>query len=218
MLRIGAVIDSTIAEGPGRRFAVWAQGCTIRCPGCFNPHLWGDRGGTAVGPAELAARAIASQNLGVEGVTLLGGEPFEQATDFATFAAEVAAQGLSVMVFSGYERDHLDSPQAPVGSRELLSHTDLLISGPFVADHPDHDRPWVGSTNQEFHFLTDRYRHMADELGVQPDRIEVRVAATGEVSINGWATTDQLELLLLNEDAGSSPAPSFRRGTGRRLP
>lgn len=218
MLRIGAVVDSTIAEGPGQRFAVWAQGCTIRCPGCFNPHLWGDRGGTPLGPAELAARAIAAQDLGIEGVTLLGGEPFEQASAFATFAAQVAAHGLSVMVFSGYERDHLVSPQAPVGSRELLSHTDLLVSGPFVAEHPDHDRPWVGSTNQEFHFLTDRYRHLADELEVQPDRIEVRVAATGEVSINGWATADQLEMLLYSNDSELLPPPRFRPGTGRRLP
>ena len=135
MLYIGAVVDSTIAEGPGQRFAVWAQGCTIRCPGCFNPHLWGPRGGTAVSTADLAARAIAAKDIGVEGVTLLGGEPFEQATAFARFAAEVAVHGLSVMVFSGYERDQLVAPQAPVGSRELLSHTDLLVSGPVSYTH-----------------------------------------------------------------------------------
>ncbi len=61
MLRIGAVTARTSAEGPGLRFAVWAQGCSIQCLGCFNPHLWGTQGGTTVAPLQLAADAIARE-------------------------------------------------------------------------------------------------------------------------------------------------------------
>ena len=44
-LRVGQRVESTEAEGPGTRFALWTQGCTLRCPGCCNPHLFADRGG-----------------------------------------------------------------------------------------------------------------------------------------------------------------------------
>src|SRR4051794_1393000 len=96
-VQVARVIPRTIAEGPGTRFAVWVQGCTIRCVGCFNPHLWGRKGGTATDPVGLATEAIDAE---VEGVTLLGGEPFEQAAPLAAFARVVRHAGLSVMTFT----------------------------------------------------------------------------------------------------------------------
>lgn len=206
VLRVAAVVDNTSAEGPGVRFAVWGAGCTLRCDGCFNPHLWSSDSGQDVSIKALAERAVAS---GAQGVTLLGGEPFEQAPAFAAFARLVSAHGLSVMAFTGYRRTHLSGADAPAGAADLLAATDLLVDGPYVADAPDLARPWVGSTNQEFHFLTDRYRHLADELSVLPDRVEIRVALTGEVRLNGWATVDQLDALL-----GGDVAP-LRRGKVR---
>lgn len=193
VLRVAAVIENTSAEGPGVRFAVWSAGCSLRCDGCFNPHLWSTASGQPTGVAELAERAAAS---GSQGVTLLGGEPFEQAPAFAAFARLVRAHGLSVMAFTGYRRAHLSSDEAPPGAADLLAATDLLVDGPYVADSPDLARPWVGSANQEFHFLTERYRHLQDELSVLPDRVEIRVAPTGEVQLNGWATVDQLDALF----------------------
>lgn len=196
-IRVGAIVDDTVAEGPGRRFAVWVQGCSIRCPGCFNPHLWSTHGGNGIDAADLAERALAVP--GIDGVTLLGGEPFEQARPLADFASRVAAHGLSVMTFSGFTYHELSGVGAPDGAAELLCATDLLVSGPFLSDRPDPRRPWVGSTNQEFHFLTDRLRHVEAELLDLPDRIEVRVAASGEVIVNGWADLDQLDTLLADD-------------------
>lgn len=192
-LRIGAVTPATEAEGPGRRFAVWAQGCSIRCSGCFNPHLWGPAAGEDIEPEDLARDAL---NASVEGVTLLGGEPFEQAGAFARFARLVRDGGLSVMTFSGYYREHLEGPDAPPGAAELLAATDLLIDGPYIAGQVDVARPWVGSANQRFHFLTDRYLHLQPDLGMLNDRLEIRVSASGQVAINGWASVAMLDELL----------------------
>ena len=36
-MQIAQVVPVTEAEGPGKRFAVWFQGCPLRCPGCCNP-------------------------------------------------------------------------------------------------------------------------------------------------------------------------------------
>jgi anaerobic ribonucleoside-triphosphate reductase activating protein len=124
---------------------------------------------------------------GIEGVTFLGGEPFDQAPPLSALAQSVQDAGLSVMTFSGYEYDTLRRDQRP-GWDELLAATDLLVDGPFVRSLPDSKRPWVGSTNQQFRFLTSRYHHLSDELGSIPDRLEVRLRPDGTVFINGMAS------------------------------
>jgi anaerobic ribonucleoside-triphosphate reductase activating protein len=175
---------------------VWVQGCTIRCPGCFNPHLWTSRGGQRITPAELADTVLAA---GADGVTLLGGEPFEQAGALAQVAKRVQDAGRSVMTFSGYSLAELRSAVAAGRDdvADLLAHTDLLAAGPFRADRIDTVRPWVGSTNQELVLLSDRFPDLLAELDETPDRVEVTVSASGEVSVNGWATPDSLDALLI---------------------
>ena len=161
IVRVATVIPETDAEGPGRRFAIWVQGCTIRCDGCFNPHMWGASGGSAVSVSQLVDRIKAAD---VEGVTFLGGEPFEQARPLSRLAGWVQQLGLSVMVFTGLDFEDLAGPQAPDGAGDLVAQTDLLITGPYLASEPDRVRPWVGSTNQRFHFLTTRYDPLRDQL------------------------------------------------------
>ncbi|PMR60997.1 ribonucleoside-triphosphate reductase activating protein [Verrucosispora sp. ts21] len=188
-------LAATRAEGPGERTAIWVQGCAIRCPGCFNPHLWGSRGGEQVAPHELARRVL---DAGTDGLTLLGGEPFDQAAALARVAAEVGAAGRSVMTFTGYTRSQLDAA-VDAGRTDvaaLLAATDLLVAGPFQADRIDIRRPWVGSTNQEFVLLGDRFPDLLDELPVNPDRVEITVDPAGRVAVNGWADPDALDELL----------------------
>ncbi|GAA0420896.1 radical SAM protein [Actinoplanes capillaceus] len=193
LVRVARFLDRTTAEGPGERSAIWVQGCSIRCAGCFNPHLFGTRGGTPTTPESLADRVVAA---GTSGVTLLGGEPFEQAAGLAAVAAGVRRAGLTVMTFTGYEYAYLRS-SADEHVAALLSATDLLVAGPFRQDLIDRDRPWVGSTNQEFLHLTGR---LADVTG--PDRLEVTVSAAGDIAVNGWADSDTLDALLAGLPAG----------------
>jgi anaerobic ribonucleoside-triphosphate reductase activating protein len=195
LVSVARVIQSTTAEGPGERTAIWVQGCSIRCHGCFNPHLWAFRNGNAQRPAELAAVVVQA---GTEGVTLLGGEPFDHAAGLAVLAREVRRAGRSVMTFTGYTTSELrDAVAAGRDDIEaLLTETDLLVAGPFLADQIDTARPWVGSTNQEFLALSDRYRNLVSELTSIPDRVEVRVDRSGQIAVNGWAELDVLDRLL----------------------
>lgn len=195
VIHVGAIVERTEAEGPGVRCAVWVQGCTIRCPGCFNPHLWTGRGGTPYTPAEL----LAAVPTDAEGVTLLGGEPFEQAAPLARFAQGVAARGQSVFAFTGYELPELRGREDE-GIEALLAATDLLVDGPYVAADVDTVRPWVGSRNQRFHALTPRYAELIEGFEAQRDRLEVRIGVDGEIRVNGWARDEDLDVLL--EDLG----------------
>lgn len=131
----------------------------------------------------------------VDGVTFLGGEPFEQAAGLAAVAEAVQSRGQSVMTFTGYQIEELRSRPDP-GVQSLLRSTDLLVDGPYERNSLDPVRPWVGSTNQRFHALTDRYTDLLNELPLASDSVEVRVTPNGEISVNGWATVDDLEVLL----------------------
>ncbi|MFM7150626.1 MAG: 4Fe-4S cluster-binding domain-containing protein, partial [Gemmataceae bacterium] len=51
LLSIAQTVPFTEAEGPGKRFAIWFQGCPFRCPGCCNPEMLPFRGGV---PTPLA--------------------------------------------------------------------------------------------------------------------------------------------------------------------
>src|SRR5579862_9037976 len=99
MLRVAQVVPCTEAEGPGRRFALWFQGCPLRCPGCCNPEMLPFTGGQTLTVAEVLARVEQSAAAdGIEGITLLGGEPLAHARGAAVLAREVQCLGLSVMV------------------------------------------------------------------------------------------------------------------------
>ena len=183
-LNVAHVVDRTQAEGPGERLAVWVQGCPLRCPGCCNPEQLPQVPAASWSPADLAARAVRA---GVEGVSLLGGEPMAQAAGLAEFARDARAAGLSVMVYTGYTLDELRASPDP-GVAALLAQTDLLLDGRYDRTRPEAGaaapRRWVGSTNQRLHFLTDRY-DPADPCFTAPNTVEFHLTPDG-LELNGW--------------------------------
>ena len=127
---------------------------------------------------ELAALALES---GCEGITLLGGEPFDQAEGGTLLASRVRAVGLGVVVFSGYTLAVLRSmPRAAA----LLACTDLLKSGPFVESLKSSRRRWIGSENQELTHLSARYCGHPD---IREDWTQgITVDLSGEWPSSGW--------------------------------
>ncbi len=150
MLRLAHIVTKTHSEGPGLRTAIWVQGCTIRCPGCCNPELFTKRGGRDTSLDEVVAACD-----GVEGITVVGGEPFEQVEGLAALMDALPAE-LTRLVFSGYAIEELRERDCPHTNR-VLETVDVLVDGRYDATKPDDSRRFVGSTNQRIHFLTDRY-------------------------------------------------------------
>ena len=185
-LRVGAIAERTVCEGPGLRFALWVQGCRIRCADCCNPQFFAPRGGDTVAVGALITRLQAAAP-GLEGVTFLGGEPFEQAAALAELARAARALGLSVVTFTGHVLEELRARRDP-GVSALLDVTDLLVDGPYDRSRPESRRRWVGSTNQRFHFLTDRYAPGLEwpAPGEPLRQIELELAPDGTVRARGW--------------------------------
>ncbi|MEL6349877.1 MAG: 4Fe-4S single cluster domain-containing protein [Myxococcota bacterium] len=183
-LNIGARVPQTEAEGPGLRYAVWTQGCPLRCVGCCNPHLLADRENQRVAVAALAEDILNTPD--IEGLTFVGGEPFMQAPAAAVLAKRVREGGLSVMVFSGFT---LDAIRRREDWAPFLAQIDLLVDGPYVQALHQTNRRWIGSSNQRIRFLTERYRHLKGQWDDGPNTIELRLRGE-QMSINGFPHLD----------------------------
>lgn len=185
-LNLASRLACTEAEGPGRRAALWVQGCNKRCRGCCNPaYLQLVERELVLAESVIEWLVNAHHLHDLEGLTILGGEPMLQAQGLAVIAQGAQLLGLSVMVFSGYTKNELDVLQLP-GVDQLLRHTDVLVDGPYEVNLPEQNRNWVGSSNQKFHYLTNRY-DLRIEKGHLVDRaIEIRLRANGSIFVNGW--------------------------------
>lgn len=200
---MATVSPDTEAEGPGRRLAIWLQGCSIRCADCCNPEMFDPRRGTATPLADVIAMLDRAVTSGVEGITLLGGEPFDQADGAAAIARAARARHLTIMTFSGYTLDELRGrAAADPAAAELLATTDLLVDGRYDRTRPEPPPPigrrWIGSANQTMHFLTAAYSETDPRMRAA-NTIEIRLVE-GRLLINGWPSADA----LLRRRGGSS--------------
>jgi len=146
-IRLAGVVRESIVDGPGIRFAVFVQGCPHHCPGCHNPQTHDPEGGY---DCELQKILDAfDKNPMLRGITLSGGEPFEQAERLLPLAKAIVERGKDVVAFSGYTFEELmkKSEQTPA-VKELLSLCCLLIDGRFVLAERDLTLRFRGSRNQ----------------------------------------------------------------------
>ncbi len=158
------------ALGPGRRVGVWFQGCTLACAGCMSRDTWTPDGGWAMSVGDLASKLVTIVgDHTLNGVTISGGEPFEQPDALRSLVEHIANDlpDTDVLVFSGFTQRYLERHHS-----EILTLVDAVVSGRFVAGRPT-DEPWRGSANQRLVVLRDRARlRYAPESVVGP-RLQV---------------------------------------------
>jgi len=134
--------------GPGRRLGLWLQGCSIRCRSCVSQDTWEPDARRAMAVADLLAWCRKSADKELDGVTLSGGEPFDQ-----PLALRVLLKGLrqwrkrsglafDILCYSGYPLTTLQQRHA-----ELLELIDAVIPEPY-ADGLPLGKLWRGSANQ----------------------------------------------------------------------
>lgn len=142
--------------GPGRRIGIWLQGCSIGCKGCLSRDTWPEDAGKEMPIHDLLAWCEQASGHVLDGITISGGEPFEQPQ-----ALERLLQGLAdwrrrrrldfdILCYSGY-------PLATLRARHagLLGRLDAVIAEPFVEALPS-EHPWCGSSNQKLVPLSPR--------------------------------------------------------------
>ena len=146
-LRIAGIISESVVDGPGVRYTIFTQGCPHNCEGCHNPQTHDFEGGYFADTDDLFDEMMADPL--IRGVTLSGGEPFEQPRPLAELAARVHAAGKDVIAYSGYTYEELlDKSHKEPAIMDLLLNTDTLIDGQFVREQMDLELKFRGSANQ----------------------------------------------------------------------
>jgi anaerobic ribonucleoside-triphosphate reductase activating protein len=166
MMNIHNIVDLSEANGPGKRTVFWVQGCDLGCPGCANPASHKETGGSPMYIGEMLD-AISPH---AEGVTISGGEPFQQdLISLATFIGACKARGLSVVLFTGYSMDELQEMRRTSDAGNWLgqmidsgglwasARIDLMVAGRYVQELRVHELPLLSTSNQKLHYLSDRY-------------------------------------------------------------
>ncbi|HHY89731.1 MAG TPA: radical SAM protein [Chloroflexi bacterium] len=179
VLRLHHFEPASRANGPGLRAVIWVQGCTLGCPGCFNPLTHPRKGGFDCDPDTAAQWVLDARQHGIEGVTISGGEPLQQLASVTRLVKLIKENSdLSVLLFSGFSWEEIQKiPRIDA----LLTHIDVLLAGRYRQEERVASG-LLGSANKTVHLLTPRYT-LADLLAVP--EAEITIAPDGEIHLSG---------------------------------
>ena len=153
-MNYGAIKKCDIANGVGVRTVLFVSGCTHHCKGCFHPETWNFDYGEKY-TKETEDEIIESLRPDyVDGITLLGGEPFEPENqrELVKLLRRIKKElpQKTVWSFSGYTYEELtgDSRAVCEVTNEMLSMLDVLVDGEFVEAKRNISLRFRGSENQ----------------------------------------------------------------------
>lgn len=182
--------------GKGKRIGIWVQGCTLACEGCINEMIWTKKKGKNVSVFELY-EFINSISEGYDGVTISGGEPFQQYEQLITFVYLIKTRTkLSVHCFTGYEIKELEILYP---DKLFMNYIDYLVDGRYVKELHSNDGI-AGSSNQKTYHI---FLGIANETSFpkENDRWSLNVSTDGSVYMAG--IPKDFEISQLSQDLES---------------
>jgi len=180
-----SIEENNLLYGPGKRLVIWTQGCSIRCKGCNNKHLW-DRNGAKTISKELFLEQFFSFK-GIDGITLLGGEPTDQLDELHPVIKAIKEKGYSVILFTGHEIEDFISNQ----EKEFISYCDLIICGPFDINKLNIFLHFRGSTNQRVIINSLRYYNYQIQDG--DNTVLLDIENDGTITNKGFPDNDFIQ-------------------------
>lgn len=199
-IRINRVAAPITVLGPGVRVGVWVQGCTIGCSGCASVDTWDAAGGVEWHIDALIAEVVAAaRRVEASGLTLTGGEPFQQPEALARLVAGVreawpGSAPVDVLVFTGYA-----AGAARRVSPDLWEAADIVVAGPYRRDRPA-PHPLLASANQTLTAHTELGRERLADAGVGRPRMQLSVS-DGTLSLAGMPDAGDLDRLRASLEA-----------------
>ncbi|MBQ0051202.1 MAG: anaerobic ribonucleoside-triphosphate reductase activating protein [Treponema sp.] len=162
-MNYGTIKKIDIADGLGVRVSLFVSGCRNHCKGCHNQITWDFNFGNLF-TEETEAEILEALKPGhIAGLTVLGGEPFEEENQevLAPFLEKVKATypEKNIWCYTGYlyDKDILpaDGRKHTAFTNRMLSCIDILVDGPYVESLKDLTLKFRGSSNQRIINLTD---------------------------------------------------------------
>lgn len=155
-MNYSAIMYDDVVDGTGFRASLFVSGCRNHCPGCFSKLTWDFGYGKAFTPTEEYEILEYCSRDYVEGLSILGGDPFEEENQVALvnfikrFKAKCPTKNL--WMYTGYvlDRDLLKGQRKYIYgvTDDILDRVDMLVDGPFVQAQRDLSLRFRGSSNQ----------------------------------------------------------------------
>lgn len=140
MLSVYAIEKSEI-YGHGKRVVIWFSGCSLRCKGCINSHLWNKNSGREYTAETLFEEIYSFVNF--DGVTYIGGEPLEQGQELIVLSKKLIDANKDIVLFTGYEVEELKEDKL-----EIYNLSSVVICGRYIESERDTSLLLRGSKNQ----------------------------------------------------------------------
>ena len=144
-----------VANGPGVRVSLFVSGCTHKCKGCFNEEAWDFKYGHEYTQKEEDKIIELLKPDYIEGITILGGEPFEYVNQKGILPLlrriRKELPNKTIWCFSGYtfDTDILENMcNKYKETKTLISYIDVLVDGKFEIDKKNFKLKFRGSSNQ----------------------------------------------------------------------
>lgn len=169
-------------NGPGNRFTLWTQGCSKGCVNCFNPETWNNRDNIILSPLEIFEYI---KDFELDGVTITGGDPFEQEDELLELLILIDGLNLSkgVIVFSGFTYDEIRDNKI---REKCCDYIDVLIDGRYEDKNRVTDS-FKGSSNQNIIYFSSKLKE--EELNMDQ---EVEVSLSNDIiCITGFPSVDK---------------------------
>jgi len=176
------IIDTSPKHyGYGTRLVIWTQGCSLHCKGCVNSQLWNFGIGQDLTFDEFL-QLISPKN--IEGVTMLGGEPLDQADVLLPYMEMTKKIGKTILLFTGYRKRELKG-----NAKKIWELADITVSGRYEAKHHSDFLAFRGSTNQRVTYKN-AYKNAPH---IPDDHIStqlVDIDENGEILLHGFLTPE----------------------------
>ena len=165
---VDRILYPITALGPGTRLALWVSGCGRRCKKCANPELWERQEYQKIAPKMLVKMINSVIGYGIDGITITGGEPLDQAAELCE-VIDGLSEKTDILIFTGYKYDELLGRE---DAKELLSRIDVLIDGEYIEELNDNRSTLRGSMNQHIFYLNEDIRPEYEEYLAEGRKIQ----------------------------------------------
>lgn len=152
-MRIGRILSPVHSLGPGERVCLWTQGCRKNCPGCISPELQAFVGKDIAEQTLCALLVQVAEKGQCHGLTISGGDPFEQAESLLRLLRLARQHFEDILVYTGFTLPEILQGQAGEAGVQCLRYLDVLIDGRYERQRNTPDCVLRGSSNQTIHFL-----------------------------------------------------------------
>lgn len=182
LIRIAGITKRSTVNGPRERAVLHVQGCSLKCPGCFNTHTWDFNKGTLLPILEVVTELLEDNPCGE--VTISGGEPLQQEEQILQVLTLLKVMGPSsgrVIMFTGLSIDEIGDS---LWLRLCHSGLDALISGRYEREHAVFDRGLLSSSNQQLLLLSNKFSN--EELDSGLSQVEIIIEEDGQIGMSGF--------------------------------